>query len=156
MSSPARITANRSNARLSTGPRTAAGKARASRNATKFGLFSGTFTHPGEEKDYAAIRASLRDAFDPQTADEQAALDQICGAVWRLRRCNQLEAAIITPFDQAIRRPPARESHPPEIGPRSESAKAHSQKRTHFPGCSLNFRNLPCPQLCAASSGTFA
>lgn len=94
MSSSAKITANRTNAKLSTGPRTPVGKARASRNATKFGLFSGTFTHPGEEKEYAALRASLRDAFDPQTTSQQAALDQICGAVWRLRRCNQLEAAI--------------------------------------------------------------
>jgi hypothetical protein len=104
MSSSAKIAANRTNAKFSTGPRTPAGKARASQNATKFGLFSGTFTHPGEEKDYAAIRASLREAFDPQTAPEQAALDQICGAVWRLRRCNQLEAAIVTPLDRAIRR----------------------------------------------------
>jgi len=94
MTSSAKIAANRTNAKLSTGPRTPAGKARASRNATKFGLFSGTFTQPGEEKDYAALRAHLRAAFDPQTADEQLALDQICGAVWRLRRCNQLEAAI--------------------------------------------------------------
>jgi hypothetical protein len=104
MSSSAKIAANRSNAKRSTGPRTPAGKARSSQNATKLGLFSGTFTQPGEEKDYAALRASLRDAFDPQTANEQAALDQICGAVWRLRRCNQLEAAIITPLDRAIRR----------------------------------------------------
>jgi len=102
MSTPKQITANKINAKRSTGPRTPAGKARSSRNATKFGLFSGTFTHPGEEKDYAALRANLRDAFDPQTAPEQAALDQICGAVWRLRRCNQLEAAIVTPLDRAI------------------------------------------------------
>ncbi len=94
MSSSAKIAANRMNAKLSTGPRTPAGKARSSRNAAKFGLFSGTFTHPGEEKEYAALRANLGDEFDPQTALEHAALDQICGAVWRLRRCNQLEAAI--------------------------------------------------------------
>src|SRR6185312_13306245 len=104
MSTPKQITANKINAKRSTGPRTPAGKARASRNATKFGLFSGTFTHPGEEKEYAALRATLRDAFCPQTANEQTALDQICGAVWRLRRCNQLEAAIIAPLDKAIRR----------------------------------------------------
>ena len=94
MSSAAKITANRTNAKRSTGPRTAAGKARASRNATKFGLFSGTFTHPGEEKDYAALRANLRGAFDPQTDSEQLAVETICGAFWRLRRCNQLEVAI--------------------------------------------------------------
>jgi hypothetical protein len=111
MSSSAKIAANRTNAKRSTGPRTSAGKARASRNATKFGLFSGTFTHPGEEKDYAALRANLRDAFDPQTVNEQIALDQICGAVWRLRRCNQLEAAIITPLDKAIRRARRQANH---------------------------------------------
>jgi len=111
MSSSAKIAANRTNAKRSTGPRTSAGKARASRNATKFGLFSGTFTHPGEEKDYAALRANLRDAFDPQTVNEQIALDQICGAVWRLRRCNQLEAAIITSLDKAIRRARRQANH---------------------------------------------
>jgi len=111
MSSSAKIAANRTNAKRSTGPRTSAGKARGSRNATKFGLFSGTFTHPGEEKDYAALRANLRDAFDPQTVNEQIALDQICGAVWRLRRCNQLEAAIITPLDKAIRRARRQANH---------------------------------------------
>ena len=111
MSSSAKIAANRTNAKRSTGPRTSAGKARASRNATKFGLFSGTFTHPGEEKDYAALRASLRDAFDPQTTNEQLAVEKICGAVWRLRRCNQLEAAIITPLDKAIRRARRQANH---------------------------------------------
>jgi hypothetical protein len=111
MSTPQQITANRTNAKRSTGPRTPAGKARASRNATKFGLFSGTFTHPGEENDYTALRANLRDAFDPQSTLEQAALDQICAAVWRLRRCNQLEAAIITPLDKAIRRARRQANH---------------------------------------------
>lgn len=94
MSTEVQITANRTNARRSTGPRTPQGKARSSQNAVKFGLFSGTFTHAGEEKDYAALHASLRHAFDPQNSCEQAAVEQICGAVWRLRRCNQLEAAI--------------------------------------------------------------
>jgi hypothetical protein len=103
MSTPKQITANRTNAKRSTGPRTPAGKARASRNATRFGLFSGTFTHPGEEKDYTALRANLRDAFDPQTAHEQAAFDQICGAVWRLHRCNQFEAALRRARRQANR-----------------------------------------------------
>jgi hypothetical protein len=104
MSTSRQITANRTNAKFSTGPRTPAGKARASRNSTKFGLFSGTFTHPGEEKDYAALRENLRSAFAPRHPEEEAVLDEILHAVWRLRRCNQLEAAIITPLDRAIRR----------------------------------------------------
>ena len=111
MSSPAKNFVFRLTAKRFTGPRTPAGKAHASRNAIKFGLFSGTFTHPGEEKDYTALRASLREAFDPQTAPEQTALDQICGAVWRLRRCNQLEAAIIAPLDKAIRRARRQANH---------------------------------------------
>ncbi|HVW11749.1 MAG TPA: hypothetical protein VHC90_24370 [Bryobacteraceae bacterium] len=94
MSSTARIAANRSNAKFSTGPRTPAGKARSSQNAVKFGLFSGTFTQPGERQEYAALRNQLYADFDPQSAIEQTAVEQICGAVWRLRRCNQLEAAI--------------------------------------------------------------
>ncbi len=94
MSTEAQITANPTNARHSTGPRTAQGKARSSQNAVKFGLFSGTFTQPGERQEYAALRARLHADFAPQTASEQAAVEEICGAVWRLRRCNQLEGAI--------------------------------------------------------------
>jgi hypothetical protein len=111
MSTPKQIIANKTNAKLSTGPRTLAGKYRSSRNATKFGLFSGTFTHPGEEKHYAALRENLRGAFAPHSPQEEAALEEILHAVWRLRRCNQLEAAILVPLDKAIRRARRQANH---------------------------------------------
>jgi hypothetical protein len=111
MSTPKQITANKTNAKLSTGPRTLPGKSRSSRNATKFGLFSGTFTQPGEEEDYAALRENLRSAFAPHSPQEEAAIEEILHAVWRLRRCNQLEAAILMPLDKAIRRARRQANH---------------------------------------------
>lgn len=104
MSTAAKIAANRANAKLSTGPRTPQGKARSSRNAVKFGLFSGAFTQPGEEPDYADLHADIRGAFDPQSPEEEAAVEKIFRAVWRLRRCNQVETTFVTPFDLTIRR----------------------------------------------------
>ena len=44
MASTAQVLANRANARLSTGPKTEAGKAAVSQNAASHGLSSGSFT----------------------------------------------------------------------------------------------------------------
>ncbi len=67
-SSPARIAANRANARKSTGPRTEAGKARSRANAVKHGLTGAGVALPGE--DAAAIEAEFLQAqeeFAPTT-----------------------------------------------------------------------------------------
>ncbi len=56
MSTEAQIAANRRNAEASTGPRTAEGKARVSRNSTTFGLYSaGDVVRPEEESLYQAF-----------------------------------------------------------------------------------------------------
>jgi hypothetical protein len=54
-----RAAANRRNARASTGPRTAAGKARASRNARRHGLAAGLPDDPETEVDIAALAAAF-------------------------------------------------------------------------------------------------
>ena len=67
-SSPARIAANRANARKSTGPKTEAGKARSRANALKHGLTGAGVALPGE--DAAAIEAEFLQAqeeFAPTT-----------------------------------------------------------------------------------------
>ena len=66
MTSPGRLTANRTNARRSTGPRTKQGKATASRNAVRHGLNSAA---PEGSAGYDALVRSLSAAFD---TDEEA------------------------------------------------------------------------------------
>jgi hypothetical protein len=78
MASPAQLNANRSNARQSTGPRTADGKARVSQNAVRHGL---TGRHPvvrnDEREAFAALRDGLAAELDPQGALEELAFQQI-------------------------------------------------------------------------------
>lgn len=51
MTALAKIEANRRNAQLSTGPRTAEGKAAVARNATTHGIFATVPMRPGEDPD---------------------------------------------------------------------------------------------------------
>lgn len=94
MASAAQITANQTNARTSTGPRTIEGKARVSRNAVRHGL---TASHPvvrddGEHEEFAALRDGLAAELDPRGALETVAFQQILLAAWNLQRFSRLEA----------------------------------------------------------------
>ena len=65
--------ANRANARRSTGPRTAAGKSKSSRNARKHGLCAENTLLPGENiDDFRAHVAELEDLFQPADALDRA------------------------------------------------------------------------------------
>ena len=66
--SPARLEANRANAEKSTGPSTAAGKARSRTNAVKHGLTGAGIALPGEDQARVEGRfAALRDELGPAT-----------------------------------------------------------------------------------------
>jgi hypothetical protein len=88
MATQAQIDANRRNAQASTGPKTEAGKANSSRNATRFGLFS---THncvlPGEEEIYDHLCHSLWDELAPVGTIEEVTAAEYVRAIWLLRRC---------------------------------------------------------------------
>jgi len=78
----------------STGPRTEAGKARSSQNATKHGLFAAhDFIREGEEAEYAQTLTSLMEEIAPEGILEQTFATEIMGATWRLRRCRLVEEA---------------------------------------------------------------
>lgn len=90
MPSPAQIQANQANARYSTGPRTAAGKARSARNHTTHGLATGVLSIPDHE--YAAFcefEANLKQDARPQGALERETCNQLVHAAWRLRTVHQ-------------------------------------------------------------------
>ena len=64
MASPAQIHANQVNAQNSTGPKTAEGKARASRNNLRHGLTLGVLTvDPAEQHEFCEFEANLRAVF---------------------------------------------------------------------------------------------
>jgi uncharacterized protein YchJ len=96
MSTTAQIDANIQNAQSSTGPRTEEGKAACSKNATTHGLFTaGDFIRPGEETSYARLGDALLEDHVPQTILEHTLVDEIRRAMWRLRRCGQVEADLV-------------------------------------------------------------
>jgi len=95
-STPAQIAANIANAQASTGPRTIAGKAACSKNATTHGLSTTRdFIRPGEENLYQQNRADLLDQLAPIGILECNLADEIHRAMWRLRRCGEVEAGLV-------------------------------------------------------------
>jgi len=102
-----RYLANRANALLSTGPRTAAGKQRSSKNALTHGLTSQSPVLATE--DLAAYQLHCRKFFDeylPATPTETQFTQELADTAWRLNRIPSLEAALLDraanpPTDQA-------------------------------------------------------
>jgi hypothetical protein len=107
MSTDRQIEANRSNARKSTGPRSAAGKARVAANALKHGLVGRQIVLPGENaREYDAFRAGIVRTLDPVGDLEGLLADKLVTDAWRLRRIPILEAAVHrrSRHDQAIQK----------------------------------------------------
>jgi hypothetical protein len=89
------IDANRSNARKSSGPRTAAGKARVAENPLKHGLVGRHVVLPYEKaRKYIAFRAGIFNSLEPEGDLECLLADNIVAHAWRLRRIPMLEAAV--------------------------------------------------------------
>jgi len=100
MSTDAQISANQANAELSTGPRTAAGKAASSRNNLRHGFRSQSVLLPGDDPaDYDALLAELTAHFIPlhrmEGLTDQRFVREMADAEWRLRRVRgHMESAI--------------------------------------------------------------
>jgi hypothetical protein len=93
--SASQLAANRANAQLSTGPKTAEGKAKASLNAVKTALTGRTVLLPAE--DAAAYDSHIRayqDELKPVGRHESDLVQCIADASWRLHRIPGLELAI--------------------------------------------------------------
>ncbi len=95
MLSQARLAANAANARLSTGPRSAEGKARSARNAVKHGLTArDVVVAPEDQEEFEALQASLYGELQPQGTLELLLFNQALAACWRLRRISRIEAGL--------------------------------------------------------------
>jgi hypothetical protein len=92
MATAAQIDANRANAQFSTGPVTAEGKARVAQNALKHGLTARhLIVREDEREDFEALRDSLHDQIQPETALEAVAFEELLHAAWNLHRFRRLE-----------------------------------------------------------------
>jgi hypothetical protein len=92
MSTPAQIAANQANAQLSSGPKSAEGKAKSSLNAISTGLTGRTVLLPSDDaKAYSDHMANYFVRFEPATPEEEEIVQDIAQTKWRLNRIPHLE-----------------------------------------------------------------
>src|SRR5215831_2343504 len=95
MTSNLQIEANRRNARLSTGPRTAQGRRISSRNALKHGLTAQHVTVFDEtEADFRRFHRQLMRVLCPVGAMEAQLAERAVICAWRLRRVYRIETGM--------------------------------------------------------------
>jgi hypothetical protein len=93
--SAARQSANAANARLSTGPITAEGKARSSQNARKHGLTAKDLViGPEDHEEFNELLAGLQADVAPEGALQQAMFDELVASAWNLRRIRRMETEL--------------------------------------------------------------
>lgn len=91
---PIKTLANQLNALKSTGPRTPAGKAKASANSLKHGILSRNLLIPGEHAaDFEALLARLLAEEQPVGTLEAALVERVAIGLWRQRRTVTAESA---------------------------------------------------------------
>jgi len=103
VSTESQIEANRENAKLSTGPKTEAGKSIAALNNTRHGL-AGAFRVLATESqsDFDALLAALREEHQPDTITETALVESMAQHHWLRRRALSLESSCYDPATGAI------------------------------------------------------
>jgi hypothetical protein len=90
MTTEAQITANRSNAEKSTGPRTPEGKEKASQNSLKHGLFAREGVIRGEDwEEFEMHREMLLEELAPNGPLEGMLAARVVDLTWRLQRAGQ-------------------------------------------------------------------
>ena len=93
--SPAQLAANAANAQLSTGPRTAEGKARSSQNARTHGLTSRDLViQPDEREEFDEMLHGFQADIQPYGEIQQTVFDELVAAAWNLRRIRRMEVAL--------------------------------------------------------------
>jgi hypothetical protein len=95
MTSLKQITANRTNALKSTGPRSEQGKLRSRQNAMRHGLAAETVVAVLENAaDYEKFAASIAADYQPRSATESELVARLASLLWRLRRSTSVETGL--------------------------------------------------------------
>ena len=84
-----KLSANRKNAQLSTGPKTQVGKAKSALNAVKHGIFTKKcLKHISDEeaRDYETLRLGIFESLKPKDQMQAILCDKVTIDVWRLRK----------------------------------------------------------------------
>jgi hypothetical protein len=101
------VEANRRNAKLSTGPITAQGKANSSRNALKHGLLAKRFVPAsdfrGDDRLYRAILTELTEEFSPETFTARALVDALALDYVQATRVRQMMELLQQPEERAVK-----------------------------------------------------
>jgi hypothetical protein len=96
MATQKQLIANRNNASRSTGPKTEIGKALASKNSIKHGLFCAENVINEESKDaFDLHQDQMLAELNPQSPTEQVLAERIITLSWRLTRTNRFRTATI-------------------------------------------------------------
>lgn len=96
MTSNRQKSANRANARRSTGPRTPEGKRAVRLNGMRHGLLARDIVLPGEREDeFEDFRNAVHADFSPSGLVEAFLVDRVVNTLWRLRRVEKVETAIL-------------------------------------------------------------
>lgn len=96
MVSEKRLQANRANAARSTGPKTAEGKARSSRNALRHGLLAKHLLVGQENPEsFHALLNMMIDRFSPVNDVEFGMIEEMTAAYWRVRRAWTIETEML-------------------------------------------------------------
>src|SRR5262249_18711439 len=86
------LEANRRNALKSTGPKSGEGKVKSRMNALRHGLTAGQAVLPHEnEDDYEKLREGMLQSYAPENTAEQAIVEELANAYWRLMRLPRVE-----------------------------------------------------------------
>jgi hypothetical protein len=95
MTIPAKIEANRRNAKLSTGPRSATGKGVVARNPVRHGVFAHMPVVPGENPyDWDRHRSGIVASFAPVGLLERTLAERVALLLWRFARLARFEAGV--------------------------------------------------------------
>jgi hypothetical protein len=96
MASHRQLETNRANAKRSTGPKSADGKARSSKNALAHGLTARDIVIGDEDpEEFERLRMGLQADFKPASMIERELVERLAGLLWRLRRIPVLEGALL-------------------------------------------------------------
>ncbi len=124
------------------------GLATSSKNATKTGLYAANdFIRPGEEAEYDALTARLNLELSPVTLLEENLTDEIRRAMWKLRRCAQVEgtfAAQLATDSEPIPDPMQNEAAA-KLQNSVDRARAQSHRLLHR--CTTELRRLQTDRL---------
>jgi len=117
MATDKQITANRENAKHSTGPRTECGKRRSRSNAFRHGLTAETIIDVLENAaDYEAFAAAINADYRPATNFELELVARLISLLWRLRRAIAIESGLISIQRKSLRERRMEDAHTRRFG----------------------------------------